>query len=72
MEKEEAHEENRWIYHAYYMGKTGEEHVGLTLMKEYWEPVGEMLAVGGFQYISSDRPSSPKGMQRCIIRMVSR
>ena len=43
MEKEEAHEENRWIYHAYYMGENGEEHVGLTLTKEYWEPVGEML-----------------------------
>ena len=39
----DVHEENRWIYHAYYMGKTGEEHVGLTLTKEYWEPVGEML-----------------------------
>lgn len=24
-------------------GETGEEHVGLTLTKEYWEPVGEML-----------------------------
>ena len=39
----DVHEENQWIYHAYYMGKTGEEHVGLTLTKEYWEPVGEML-----------------------------
>ena len=39
----DAHEENRWIYHAYYMGENGEEHVGLTLTKEYWEPVGEML-----------------------------
>ena len=69
----DVHEENRWIYHAYYMGKTGEEHVGLTLTKEYWEPVGEDA---GSRWISvhfqQDRPSSPKGMQRCIIRMVSR
>ena len=29
----DVHEENRWIYHAYYMGKSGEEHVGLTVTK---------------------------------------